>query len=205
LVDANGSTDTQQCTIVVVGAATQPISLECGSCGQNGEATEGVFYSETVSVSGGAGGFIFSLASGSSPLPPGLSLNSTTGVISGTPTTPGDYSFTTKVVDSKGNTDTTVCTIKVIEPPLNVGPGTCGDSKGHTGQSYSGTPYATGGSGSYSYSLDSGSLPDGFTYNNKTGTVSGTPTHSGTWVFTHRVTDSHGNTSTTNCTLTVCD
>lgn len=65
-------------------------------------ATIGVAYSETISVQSGAGPYTFSVSVGS--LPPGLSLNTTTGVISGTPTaTPATYNFTIQVVDSNGN------------------------------------------------------------------------------------------------------
>ena len=55
-------------------------------------------YSATLAASGGTQPYTWSVSAGS--LPAGLTLNSSTGVISGTPTTVGDYSFTIQVSDS---------------------------------------------------------------------------------------------------------
>jgi len=61
-------------------------------------ATVGASYSQTVVASGGAGSYTFTLASGSGPLPGGLSMNAA-GSITGTPTTSGTYTFTVQVSD----------------------------------------------------------------------------------------------------------
>ena len=66
-------------------------------------ATLGVAYSETIFANGGFSPYALSVIGS---LPPGLSLNSGTGVISGTPTTIGTYSFTIRAVDSLLNTAT---------------------------------------------------------------------------------------------------
>ena len=47
--------------------------------------------------------------------------------------------------------------------------------------SYSTSISATGGSGTLSYSLSSGTLPPGLSLNSSTGEISGTPTTAGTW------------------------
>lgn len=65
--------------------------------------TVGVAYSETISASGGTGPYTFAVSSGS--LPPGLTLSSA-GLLSGTPTTAGSYSFTVKAADTNSNTGT---------------------------------------------------------------------------------------------------
>jgi hypothetical protein len=63
--------------------------------------TEGVAYSYTFSASGGDGGpYTWSLASGS--LPAGLTLNTSTGEVSGTPTTPGASAFVMRATDGDG-------------------------------------------------------------------------------------------------------
>jgi hypothetical protein len=55
-------------------------------------------YNTVLAVGGGSSPYHFSVSSGA--LPPGVSLNPTTGTLSGTPTTPGTYSFEVMVTDS---------------------------------------------------------------------------------------------------------
>ena len=54
---------------------------------------------------------------------------------------------------------------------------------------YSDALSATGGSGSYSFAVSSGSLPSGLTLNPNTGAIGGTPTTTGTFSFTITATD----------------
>ena len=61
-------------------------------------------------------------------------------------------------------------------------------SDGAVGTAYSATLGATGGSGTYTWSLSSGSLPGGLTLGS-TGSISGTPTTAGSFSFTVGVTD----------------
>ena len=61
-------------------------------------ATIGQAYSATLAATGGTSPYTWSVTSGT--LPAGLSLNASTGVISGTPTSPGTASFTAGVTDS---------------------------------------------------------------------------------------------------------
>ncbi|PYV59827.1 MAG: hypothetical protein DMG98_04810 [Acidobacteria bacterium] len=63
----------------------------------------GTAYNAVVSIVGGAMPYQFSVVSGS--LPVGLSLNPSTGTISGTPATAGIYKFTVQVVDAAGLSD----------------------------------------------------------------------------------------------------
>jgi hypothetical protein len=59
----------------------------------------GTAYSTTLAASGGVAPYTWSVTSGA--LPAGLSINSTTGVISGTPTATGSSTFTVTVADSE--------------------------------------------------------------------------------------------------------
>lgn len=68
-------------------------------------------YNSALIATGGVPPYTFSIIGGA--LPPGLSLNASTGVISGIPTTIGAYSYTAQVVDSQGNTATATCMIGV--------------------------------------------------------------------------------------------
>jgi hypothetical protein len=72
-----------------------------------------VTYSQTVQATGGTQPYNWSLASGT--LPNGLTLNATTGVISGTPTKKGTYSFVVRVRDSQSPqaTDTQSLSIRI--------------------------------------------------------------------------------------------
>ena len=72
-----------------------------------------------MAVSGGTAPYAFSIQSGS--LPNGLSLNTSTGAIAGTPTTAGTFNFTARVVDSTGGaaqTATVNCGITIAAPPV---------------------------------------------------------------------------------------
>ena len=82
----------------------------------------GLSYSATLAASGGTGSYTWSIVSGS--LPPGLSLNPSTGAITGTPTTAGTSSFTVQVNDGM-STATKVLSITrsyVIPPPSTTPP-----------------------------------------------------------------------------------
>lgn len=81
--------------------------------------TVGTAYSATISAQGGTTPYSFAVTSGA--LPAGTSLNSSTGVISGTPTTVGSASFTITVTDASSFTGATAFTI-VIAAPVTVPP-----------------------------------------------------------------------------------
>src|SRR5208283_4157317 len=141
--------------------------------------------------------YTFSIASGS--LPPGLTLNTSTGAITGTPTTAGTYNFTAQVVDSQGNTATSSCSI-VVSPALTL---SCPTGMAQVGVAYSSALVASGGVAPYTFSIISGSLPPGLTLNTSTGAITGTPTTTGTYNFTAQVVDSKGNTATASCSIVV--
>jgi hypothetical protein len=173
----------------------QPLSLGCAaSAGQ-----KSVAYSSALVASGGTPAYTFSISSGS--LPPGLTLNPSTGAITGTPTTAGAYSYTAKVTDSLGATAlSSGCTITIANP-LTLG---CAAATGEKGVAYSSALVASGGTPAYTFSISSGSLPLGLTLNASTGAITGTPTTAGTYSYTAKVKDSLGATAlSSGCCITI--
>jgi hypothetical protein len=73
-----------------------------------------VAYSETITAQGGTSPFTFAVASGA--LPTGTTLNSTSGIISGTPSATGTFSFTITVTDSLGFTGSQSFQIIIAAP-----------------------------------------------------------------------------------------
>lgn len=130
----------------------------------------------------------YSLVSGS--LPTGFSLNSTTGVISGTAVntaTNTTYSFTIGASDSRNTTQTRAFSISINDRSPVWTTGTVLPVFTRT-VAYSTTVSATEDeSGAITYSLVSGSLPTGLTLSSS-GTISGTPTSSIDTSFTIRAT-----------------
>lgn len=77
---------------------------------------------------------------------------------------------------------------------------------GIVGQPYSSNLVAAGGKSPYTFSIQSGSLPGGLTLNPTTGAITGTPTATGAFTFTAKVTDSTAGTAltkTATCTITI--
>jgi hypothetical protein len=161
--------------------------------------TQNVAYSATLAASGGSGGYAWSIISGS--LPAGLALNASTGAISGTPTGTGVSSFTVQVKDSSNNTATQALSITINGPALAIT--TTSLPSGTQNVVYSATLAASGGSGGYTWSVLSGSLPAGLALNASTGAISGMPTGTGVSSFTVQVKDSSNNTATKALSITV--
>lgn len=179
--DGNATVGTRAYTIRIYAAVTvSPTTLPNG--------TVGTAYSRTVTAAGGAGGFTFSISAGS--LPVGLTLNSSTGVISGTPTLAGTNPFTVRATDSNGVFGSRAYSVTVAPAPVVVVPASL--PGGAVGSPYAQVVGATGGNGSYTFSISAGSLPVGLTLNASTGAISGTPTVAGSRSFTIRATDGVG-------------
>ena len=126
-----------------------------------------------------ASGFPAPTFSSTGTLPPGLSLSST-GVISGTPTTAGTYSG---IVVTAGNgigvapTQTISITVDQIPSITSAAP-----AAGIVGTAYTHT-YAATGSPVPTYSLTAGALPGGLSVSTA-GVISGTPNTAGTFTGT---------------------
>jgi hypothetical protein len=129
-------------------------------------------------------------------LPPGVSFSSS-GLLSGTPTAEGSYTFVARAQGGGTTVATATYTINVRQPvTLNAAV-----SKGEVSVPIDVKPTATGGSGAYSWS-SKGALPTGVTLGSD-GTISGTPTVAGSYPMTLTVTDSESRSKSVALTLVV--
>lgn len=140
----------------------------------------------------------YSLASGS--LPPGLTLNAGTGVISGTPTG-GSGSFSVTAANAAGVSPAVSFTIAINVPPPAI-PVVNGLSVtiGTVGTAFTAAIQAT--NSPQSYALASGSLPPGLNLNTATGVISGTPT-GGSGTFGVTATNAGGTSGASSFTITI--
>jgi hypothetical protein len=196
--ESAGPADTQALSITINQPAPPPApnitttSLSAGTIGQA--------YNQTLQATGGTGGLTWSIVTGTLPL--GLSLNQTTGVISGTPIVPADTStFTVRVADAAGQDDTQALsiTINLLNPP-NITTTTL--AGGTVGQPYNQTLQATGGFGALTWTLSGGSLPAMLSLS-PAGVISGTPTNAGTSNFIVTVRDTLDQSDTQTLSITV--
>ena len=139
----------------------------------------------------------YSLFSGS--LPAGLSLNTSTGAITGTPTTVGTSTFVIRATNVTGSANTPSLSI-VVRPRTPVFSDASVNSSARVGIAYSD---AVAASETASYSVFSGGLPTGLTLNTSTGAITGTPTVPGAFTFVLRATNVTGSTNTESLTITV--
>jgi hypothetical protein len=163
--------------------------------------TVGTAFSQTVTASGGLAPYTYAVGSGT--LPAGLTLSST-GVISGTPTSSSAATFSVVATDIYGCTGSSSYTITPVCPTITVNPSTL--PLGSIGTAYSQTLTASGGTASYTFAVSSGTLPAGLSLNSSTGVISGTPTTSNASgvSLTFRATDANGCTGTRTATLIIC-
>ncbi|MBA7505582.1 hypothetical protein ES706_04251 [subsurface metagenome] len=177
--------DTQELSITIAAGALEITTTSL----LDGE--EGTAYTATLEAIGGTEPYTWSISDGEPP--EGLELDSDTGVISGTPATAGDYSFTVQVEDSSDpeKSDTQEFSIDIeTEAPAALEITTTSLSDGEVGTDYTDTLEATGGTGSYTWSISAGdSLPDGLTLDSGTGIIEGNPTTEEEYEFTVEVED----------------
>jgi hypothetical protein len=122
----------------------------------------------------------------SEPLPVGLSLNATSGLISGTPTEAGNATITISAYNG-GGLGSRLITIRILpQAPVITSAATV---NGSVGSAFSHQVTASNSPTSYSVS---GSLPPGLTLDGATGLISGTPTRIGHRKITVRAVNAGG-------------
>lgn len=185
-------TDSQPFTIII---SPPPLAITTSS--SLPEGTVGTPYSETLQATGGTGSFSWDFEGS---LPPGLTLNSR-GVISGTPTRTGTFSFTVLVQDDARATDSRNLSISILSAPLAVSTSLL--PNGTVGTAYSQTLRATGGAPPYSWIVTDASLPPRLVLDSSTGKIGGIPTTPDVYRFTVQVVDSQRATASKALSITV--
>ena len=151
-------------------------------------------YSELVRIRGGAGPYSYSYQG---QLPAGLSLDPDTGIVSGTPTLGGYTNVTIEVSDSTWPTSQAISQtigIRITSLLTIITSAVLPESR--VGDALSPIVLqAAGGPSPYTWEIVSGSPPSGVTLDRDTGTISGTPSDSGDYLFTVLVTDANAQTA----------
>lgn len=158
----------------------------------------GLAYSVSLEAVGGEGTRTWTLESGT--LPAGLTLDGS-GLISGTPTTGGDFSFRVKVTDDSGSAEADL-TLTVSAASGTVDLGNIYMGSAYVGVPFSFVPSLSGGDGTYAFTISEGVLPAGLSLDPLTGEISGTPTQAQVEFFRLRV-ESGGTSSRRSLSLAV--
>ncbi|HLL54699.1 MAG TPA: putative Ig domain-containing protein, partial [Myxococcaceae bacterium] len=187
--DANGRTGSRALTITVDPSLV--VTTANLADGYTGTA-----YSAALAATGGRAPYTFTITGGA--LPNGLTL-STSGAITGTPTSAGVASFTVQVTDANGSSATSALSLGVYAPP-SVSTSALAD--GYVGSAYNSSVSVTGGKAPFSWTHTSGVVPPGLAMDTS-GNVTGTPTTPGAFPFTVRVTDGNGITASRQVSLEI--
>jgi hypothetical protein len=178
LTDLSGCQVTRAYTLTLAcpTLSIAPTTLSSGS--------QGTAYSQTMTASGGASPYTWTVPVGS--LPPGLTLSSA-GLLSGTPTMPGNFSFTLRATDSRACVVDRAFTLSIICPTITVNPASL--SAAAIGVAYTATTFTTtAGTAPFVWSY-TGTLPTGMALSGA-GVLSGTPSGApGTYNITVTATD----------------
>jgi hypothetical protein len=141
-------------------------------------------------------------------LPPGLSINPGTGLVSGTPTAAGTYTFTVQAVIDSQISDTKTLTIAVRAPLAIMAPNRLFNgtrtARTEVGLLFAAGFEAAGGQGPYVWTQN-GTLPSGIEFDVSDGSLIGEAEEAGTFRFTVSVADAEGRTLTYAGTIIVAE
>lgn len=156
---------------------------------------------QMVSQNCGTGTLTWSITAGVPPS--GITIDGGTGILAGTPTSVGTFSFTVQITDGGSNTATKVFSLTInAVPTISTASPLPG---GLVNVAYSATIQGANGTAPYAWSIQTGTgaLCSGLNLNAATGAISGTPTQGQTCNFTVILTDAAGATATKAFALTI--
>jgi hypothetical protein len=146
---------------------------------------------QQLTATGGVPPYSWTIVNGS--LPPGLTLDPFSGLISGTASAAGAFAFTMQVTDSKSTISQKQASISIIAQPLSI-------QNSSIPIAVAGSPYmqqlaAMGGVQPYTWSITSGALPAGLALDSSTGILSGSTASKGSFNFIVMISDHVGSNS----------
>lgn len=186
-ISATNATNTDSKILVLTVSLNPPTFTSATTA--SGNATQAFTFNVTASD--------FPTSYAATGLPPGLTINTTTGVISGTPTTPGVYNVMLTATNGSGSTPQTLTiTINLLAPVVT----SAGTASGTVS-----TPFTYQITASnLPASFNATGLPPGLSVNTATGLISGTPTTNGTFNTTISATNAT-NTGTQPLVITIAN
>jgi uncharacterized protein (TIGR03437 family) len=161
----------------------------------------GAAYQDQVAATGGIPPYKWAISGGA--LPPGLSLDSISGAITGRPTAAGTSSFTIKVTDSGALNASATQTYSIViatVTAVTVAAQTLPDAVVNT--PYLNSLVAGGGAPPYTWVVFTGTVPPGMALSTS-GALQGLPTAAGTFTFDAQATDSVGGSAASYVTVNV--
>jgi len=171
--------------VVLTVAPQTPAPTLTGPVAASGQV--GTFFSYTPTSTN-------AMSFGATNLPPGVTLNTTSGVFSGTPTQAGVYVVSLTATNSTASTEESITVTLAAAPsaPAYTGSDT---PSGTEGTALNFTPTYT--NAATSFALTAGTLPTGLGFNTGTGAITGTPTQVGVFPLSLQATGPGGSVTTT--------
>ncbi len=156
-------------------------------------------YQETLEATGGEGAYAWEVVDGA--LPAGLTLDPSTGSISGTPTSTGSRDFSVQVSSGVRS----VSRAFTIDVYARLSITTTSLPDGQEGQAYSASVFRAGGNGPFAWTVSQGALHAGLSLDPATGAITGRPSVVGDRAFTVQVSSDDGQVATRGLALRITE